>query len=274
MIFRVGRRISREYGIFQGCDAPTEGSRDSRTAGRAEGRGLSAETCLATWPARERKKARSHSSTLLPTSFGTLHGWGSGCSIPAAVGVLGGPAAAVLSVPIAPGGGERKYMVNSPDMPSTEILELFLSGESLRKISASTGLSRDRVRQVVMDAGEPIRSHRAIELPQDPSWWVKQFDNECSVAGLATRLGTNQMHIYRHLRRIGVPSPRSQSLERWVATRTAADGDCLRWLRSFSPSYGNVCRVPAPIRAANLVAARVRFCSRGGLGGPCPRMPP
>lgn len=126
-------------------------------------------------------------------------------------------------------------MAHSLDTPAAEeIVGRFRSGESLRKISASTGLSRRDVRQLVIDAGEPIGRHRAVELPSDPSWWVDQFDGGWSVAGLAARMGTNAMNVYRHLRKIGLPSPRSQSLERWVAARTTRDGECVRWMKSLS----------------------------------------
>lgn len=125
-------------------------------------------------------------------------------------------------------------MVHSSDIAVTHLVTLFRSGDSLRKISTSTGLSRKRVRQLVVDAGESIRRDRAVELPRDPSWWAQQFDAGWSVAELAARMGTNQMHVYRILRAIGVPSPRSRPLEGWVAARTTPDGECLRWVKSFS----------------------------------------
>ncbi|MFJ2535783.1 hypothetical protein [Microbacterium maritypicum] len=127
-------------------------------------------------------------------------------------------------------GGIR--MVYLPDRPGADIVARFLSGESLRKISASTGLSRQHVRRLVVEAGESICQHHAVELPNDPSWWVDHFVAGHSVADLAKRMNTNQMHVYRHLRAIRVPSPRSQPLESWLAARTKADGECLRWRKS------------------------------------------
>lgn len=125
-------------------------------------------------------------------------------------------------------------MVRSSNVPAAEVVALFRSGKSLRAISAATGLSRQRVRRLVVEAGEPIRQQHAVDLPNDPSWWVEQFDDGWSVEDLARRGGTNQMHVYRHLRAIGVLSPRLQPLERWIAARTVEDGECLRWTRSFS----------------------------------------
>lgn len=70
---------------------------------------------------------------------------------------------------------------------------------------------------------------QAAELPTDPTWWAAQFDEGRGVADIASQFGTNHMHVYRHLRRIGVETPRAVSLTRWLAARTTPDGSCLRW---------------------------------------------
>ncbi|WP_144052981.1 hypothetical protein [Microbacterium sp. UCD-TDU] len=124
-------------------------------------------------------------------------------------------------------------MSESAEVAATEVVKRFLSGQSLRCISVSTGMSRTRIRQIVSEAGHAPRGHHAVDLPQDPSWWLENFDRGSSVAALAVRLGTNDVRIYRHLRVIEVPPPRKQPLERWLAARTAPDGDCLRWIKSF-----------------------------------------
>lgn len=102
---------------------------------------------------------------------------------------------------------------------------------SLRALSESTGLSRKRVRSLLVDAGEQIRSGRPdSRLPTDPAWWVSRFDDGRSVSELANQLSTNIVRIYRHLRMLDVPPPSAQTLERWLAARTVREGRCRRWL--------------------------------------------
>lgn len=127
------------------------------------------------------------------------------------------------------------FMTSSSGEPSVrEVVERFQAGESLRRIAASTGLSRPRVRQFVSDAGVAIHPHHAAALPNDPAWWTTQFDDGRSVAQIAELMSTNQMNVYRHLRKIGLPSPRSQPVGNWIAARTIRDGECWRWTKSVA----------------------------------------
>lgn len=117
-----------------------------------------------------------------------------------------------------------------------DVISRFRAGASLRQLASVTGLSRHRIRKMLVGVGERIRYHHAAALPRDACWWNDQFTTGRSVSDIARDLSTNDMHVYRHLRALGVPPPRSQPIDTWLATRTQVDGACLRWMKKSASS--------------------------------------
>lgn len=77
-------------------------------------------------------------------------------------------------------------------------------------------------------ATAPSEPH-PIELPGEGAWWTTRFDEGWSVASLAAHFETNHMKVYRHLRKLGVPTPTQQPFDRWLRARTTTVGTCVRW---------------------------------------------
>ncbi len=169
---------------------------------------------------------------------------------------------------------------------ATDIIKRYRAGESLRALALSTGMPRNRIRQLLIDAGEPIHHYEKVALPTDPSWWVEQFDEGLTVSDRRRPYGHQPHECLPSAEGSGVPPPRDQSAEKWLSARTTRDGSCLRWTGNstkgrpvgkfhgstgdlFDESSGNTPTAPSPRAlgssaqqsAATSTASRRRICA-------------